>query len=151
MAVKKVKEETIKKEEIKLPEGEYFYAVGKRKTSIAQVRVYLASKTSRGIVINGRNLDKYFSLDRLQTDVKAPLVAVGQDGKAEVIVKVVGGGITGQAEATRLGIARALVKFDNTYKKALRDLGFMTRDSRIVERKKPGLKKARRAPQWAKR
>jgi small subunit ribosomal protein S9 len=87
----------------------------------------------------------------LQATVSAPLVAVGQDGKADVIVKVVGGGITGQAEAVRLGIARALVKFDNTYKKTLRDLGFMTRDSRIVERKKPGLKKARRAPQWAKR
>lgn len=151
MAVKKVKEETIKKEETKLPDGEYFYAVGKRKTSIAQVRIYFASKAPQGVVVNGRNLDKYFTLERLQATVSSPLAAVGQDGKTDVIVKVVGGGITGQAEAARLGIARALVKFDNTYKKTLRDLGFMTRDSRIVERKKPGLKKARRAPQWAKR
>ncbi|MFA6382986.1 MAG: 30S ribosomal protein S9 [Parcubacteria group bacterium] len=134
-----------------MPDGEYFYAVGKRKTSIAQVRIYLASKAPQGVVVNGRNLDKYFTLERLQATVSAPLVAVGQEGKTDVIVKVVGGGITGQAEAARLGIARALVKFDNTYKKTLRDLGFMTRDSRIVERKKPGLKKARRAPQWAKR
>jgi small subunit ribosomal protein S9 len=145
------KEIETQKEQRKTPSGEYFYAVGKRKTSIAQVRVYLASKAPQGVVINGRDLDKYFSLERLQTTVKAPLLAIGQEGKADVVVKVVGGGITGQAEAVRLGIARALVKFDNTYKKALRDLGFLTRDSRIVERKKPGLKKARRAPQWAKR
>jgi small subunit ribosomal protein S9 len=102
-------------------------------------------------VVNGRKFAEYFPLERLQSIVLSPLVAVGQDGKMEVFAKVVGGGFSGQADAVRLGVARALIKFDATYKKALRDLGFLTRDARIVERKKPGLKKARRAPQWAKR
>lgn len=150
MAVKKVKK-VAAKEEMKTPDGEYFYAVGKRKTSIAQVRVYLASKGDQGIMVNGKKADNYFTLDRLRAAVAAPLVAVGQDGKADVLVKVVGGGFTGQAEATRLGIARALIKFDINLKKTLRDLGFLTRDARVVERKKPGLRKARRSPQWAKR
>lgn len=152
MATKILKKKAeAKKEEMKFPEGEYFYAVGKRKTSIAQVRVYLASKGYQGIMVNGKKMEKYFTLDRLRDAVAAPLVAVGQDGKADVLVKVVGGGFTGQAEATRLGIARALIKFDVTLKKTLRDLGFLTRDARVVERKKPGLRKARRSPQWAKR
>ena len=152
MVVKKnsKKEEVEIKEEAKAPEGEYFYAVGRRKSSIAQIRLYPGSKIKE-IIINERALNDYFSLDRLQTLVKAPLAAVGQEGKAGVVVKVVGGGINGQAEAIRLGIARALVKFDETCKRSLRNLGYMTRDARVVERKKPGLKKARRAPQWAKR
>jgi small subunit ribosomal protein S9 len=138
------------KEEKESPEGEYFYAVGKRKTSIAQVRLYPSSK-AKGVVINGKKLENYFPVERLQNLVKAPVAAVGQEGKADVVAKVVGGGITGQAGAGRLGIARALVKYDSTYKKVLRDLGYMTRDARVVERKKPGLKKARKSPQWAKR
>jgi small subunit ribosomal protein S9 len=152
MAVKKTttKVEAEVKEELKSPEGKYVYAVGKRKTSIAQVRLYPGSK-AKGIVINGKKLENYFPLERLQNVVKAPMAAVGQEGKMDMIAKVVGGGITGQAEAVRLGIARALVISDNTSKKVLRDLGYMTRDARVVERKKPGLKKARKAPQWAKR
>lgn len=153
MAVKKVKEikEAAKKDETKNSAGKYFYAVGKRKTSIAQVRLYPTVKTEKGIMVNGKTAANYFPIERLQDSINAPILAVGQEGKFEVIVKVVGGGITGQAEAIRLGIARALVKFDEAYRKALRSFGFLTRDARVVERKKPGLKKARRAPQWAKR
>jgi len=151
MATKKTPKKKAVRELIQVPDGVYFYAVGKRKTSIAQVRVYANSKEANGVVVNGRKFAEYFPLERLQSTVLSPLVAVGQEGKMEVFAKVVGGGFTGQADAVRLGIARALIKFDATYKKALRDLGFLTRDARIVERKKPGLKKARRAPQWAKR
>lgn len=150
MAVKKAKE-TVKKEEVEIPTGKYFYAVGKRKTSIAQVRLYPTGKAGEGVMVNGKTMANYFPLERLQASINAPISAVGQDGKVEISVKVVGGGITGQAEAIRLGISRALVLMDATYRKTLRDLGFMTRDARVVERKKPGLRKARRSPQWAKR
>jgi len=151
MAVKKVKKVVVKTEEIKTPAGKYFYAVGKRKTSIAQVRLYPTGKIGEGIMVNGKKVANYFPIERLQASISAPILAVGQEGKVEVSAKVVGGGITGQTEAIRLGISRALVIMDESYRKTLRDLGFLTRDARIVERKKPGLKKARRAPQWAKR
>lgn len=131
--------------------GKYYYTVGKRKTAIAQVRLYPVEKSERGIVINGIGVDQYFSLGRLQSIIKSPLALVGQEGKADVSVKVSGGGISGQAEAVRLGIARALALFDDKNRKVLRSMGLLTRDARIVERKKPGLKKARRAPQWSKR
>lgn len=151
MAVKKVKESKTSESKSENPVGEYFYAVGKRKTSIAQVRIYPAGKEQGGIVVNGKKIENYFPLERLRATIQAPLAATGQAEGMDVTVKVGGGGITGQAEATRLGIARALVKFNEAYRKTLRDLGFLTRDSRIVERKKPGLRKARRSPQWAKR
>jgi small subunit ribosomal protein S9 len=131
--------------------GKYFYAVGKRKTSIAQVRLYPVDKVSREIVVNEKDIKAYFTIERHSDAVKAPLVSAGLDDKFEVSVKVTGGGIMGQAEATRLGVARALVVFDENLKKSLKDLGFLTRDARIVERKKPGHRKARRSPQWAKR
>jgi len=162
MAVKKVKEVAKKParntshsdaggEAIETPAGKYFYAVGKRKTSISQVRLYPTGKVGEGIMVNGKKVANYFPLERLQASINAPILAVGQEEKVEVSAKVVGGGITGQAEAIRLGISRALVLMDATYRKTLRDLGFMTRDARVVERKKPGLRKARRSPQWAKR
>jgi small subunit ribosomal protein S9 len=138
-------------EEKKTAEARYFYAVGKRKTSIAQVKIYPNNKNSEEISINGRKLDEYFAISRSRDLARSPLSVAGQDRKFDVLVKVYGGGISSQAEAVRLGISRALVKFDETLKKSLRDRGFMTRDARKVERKKPGLKKARRAPQWAKR
>ncbi len=132
--------------------GEYFYAVGKRKTSVAQVRIYPAAKDGKSkIIVNEKELDVYFPIARLQNTVKDPLIGAGQEGKFNISAKVYGGGVSSQAEAVRLGMARALVKFDQTFTKALKDLGFLTRDSRAVERKKPGLKKARRSPQWAKR
>jgi small subunit ribosomal protein S9 len=151
MATKKtIKEEKDKKEaaEKKAP---YFYAVGKRKTSVAQVRIFVKGEEAKEALINGKKLETYFTIARLSDTVKAPLIATGQDGNFDVVAKVSGGGINSQAEAIRLGIAKALVKSDETFKKALRDRGFMTRDARKVERKKPGLKKARKSPQWAKR
>jgi small subunit ribosomal protein S9 len=139
-----IKEETSEK-------SRYFYAVGKRKTSIAQVKVYPSDKNLSEITINGRKLEEYFTISRLRDMIKAVPVMAGQDKKFYVSIKVVGGGINSQAEAIRLGISRAMVKFDGELKKSFRNLGFLTRDARKVERKKPGLKKARRAPQWAKR
>lgn len=128
----------------------YFYAVGRRKTSVAQVKLFVSKEKESSVEINKKDSDKYFNLSRYQSTVKAPLAVAG-DRKFFILAHVIGGGIMGQAEAVRLGIARALVKFDEEFKKPLKDLGFLTRDARVVERKKPGLKKARRSPQWAKR
>lgn len=152
MAVKKAREKKVEKqEEPKASRGKYFYAVGKRKTAIAQVRIYPESKEVKGILVNQKEVEKYFPISRFKDMAVAPLFATANQEKFSVAAKISGGGIASQAEAMRLGIARALVKFDETLKKQLRSLGYMTRDARIVERKKPGLKKARRAPQWAKR
>lgn len=150
MATKKVKKEEIKEENAK-ESATYFYAVGKRKTSIAEVRIYPTDKSVEEMTVNGRKMDEYFTISRLRDLIKAPLTVAGQDKKFDVTAKVYGGGISSQSEAIRLGISRALVKFDGELKKPLRDRGFMTRDARKVERKKPGFKKARRSPQWAKR
>jgi len=148
--VKKQAEDKIeeKKEDVNSP---YFYAVGKRKTAIAQVRIYPVEKTSKDFTINDKKMDVYFTVSRHKELAKSPIVASGQEGKFEVSVKVLGGGINSQAEAVRLGISRALVKFDGELRKSLKDRGFLTRDARKVERKKPGKKKARKSPQWAKR
>jgi|WetSurMetagenome_2_1015567.scaffolds.fasta_scaffold347769_1 small subunit ribosomal protein S9 len=129
----------------------YFYGIGKRKTSIAQIKAYPSSKNQSEIIVNEKKVEDYFTISRLADVIKSPLVVAGQDKKFSIIIKVSGGGINSQAEAIRLGISRALVESDATLKKPLRDKGFMTRDARKVERKKPGLRKARRAPQWAKR
>ncbi|HCU70861.1 MAG TPA: 30S ribosomal protein S9 [Candidatus Moranbacteria bacterium] len=131
--------------------GKYFYAVGKRKTSIAQVRIYEIAKEAKGIVVNGKDVKEYFTIERHSELVKAPLVTVGMAEKFDVSVKVCGGGVMGQAEAARLGVARALVIYDENLKKTLKDVGYLTRNARVVERKKPGKRKARRSPQWAKR
>lgn len=132
--------------------GKYFYAVGRRKTSVAQVRIFDQEKaTDADLVVNGKKLKEYFPVASMQSNLLSPLKAVGMTGKVRMTALVRGGGVTGQVEAIRLGIARALVKYDETFKKPLKDLKLMTRDSREVERKKAGLKKARRAPQWAKR
>ncbi len=150
MATKKsVKKKEIKKEEV-VEKARYFYAVGKRKMAVAQIRLYPGGK-EENFLVNNREISKYFTIDRLREIAQAALTASGMAGKFNVAVKVTGGGISAQAEALRLGIARALVKSDETLRKSLRDRGYLTRDPRIVERKKPGLKKARRAPQWAKR
>lgn len=132
----------------------YFSAVGRRKVAVARVRIFESGKESASadnITVNGKKMKEYFPLAELQDIVAAPLEATGQTKNFSVSVKASGGGIRGQAEATRLGIARSLVEFDQNFRKNLRDLGYLTRDSRIVERKKAGLKKARRAPQWQKR
>lgn len=146
------KQATIKEESTENKEKieKYFYAVGKRKTAIAQVRIYPTKKPVETLV-NDKKASKYFSVSRFELVAKSPFVISGLEDKFNTTVKVVGGGINAQAEAIRLGISRALIKFDETLRRSLKDNGFLTRDSRIVERKKPGLKKARKSPQWAKR
>jgi len=151
----KAKAPKIEKEEVKAKketsfEGKYFYAVGKRKTAVAQVRIYPGGKEEKNLV-NGKVWEKYFPLKRLADTAISPLNVSGQEGKFSISVKVNGGGINAQAEAVRLGIARALVISQEDLKKVLRTYGFLTRDARKVERKKPGKKKARKSPQWAKR
>jgi len=129
----------------------YFYATGRRKTAIAKVRVYEKGEKP-GVVVNDVDSAEYFAKNKtLVEKVLAPLSTLGLADKYAISVKVLGGGIVGQAEAIRLGISRALVLMNEEYRKDLKVKGFMTRDPREVERKKPGLKKARRAPQWKKR
>jgi small subunit ribosomal protein S9 len=127
----------------------YFYAVGRRKCAVAQVRVYPGGKGN--IVINNKDLKVYFPPFEFQNTILSPLKLAGQDSAVDVSVKVKGGGKRGQADSIRHGIARALLLLDKDYRKSLRKAGFLTRDARVKERKKPGLKRARRAPQWAKR
>lgn len=151
--VKRKKEEKKeeKKDEKKKTLEKYFYAVGRRKTSVAQVKIFPNGKGNEGdILVNRIKAKEYFPGSSLQNTLLAPLKVAG-DANFKVIVAVKGGGFRGQAEAVRLGMARALVLFNKDLKKQLKDSGFLTRDSRKVERKKPGLKKARKAPQWAKR
>ncbi len=125
-----------------------FYGTGRRKKSIA--RVYLVPGTGV-ITINDRTIDDYFGLETLKVIVRQPLVATDNLGKFDVICKVVGGGFTGQAGAIRHGIARALLQADAENRPTLKAAGFLTRDPRMKERKKYGLKAARRAPQFSKR
>jgi small subunit ribosomal protein S9 len=134
----------------------YFQGIGRRKLSTARIKVFVfagkkESKLEPEIVVNGKSYKEYFTLLELKEIVESPLKAVSADGISSVSISVRGGGIRGQAEAIRLGIARALVLKDQEFKKTLKDLGYLTRDARMVERKKAGLKKARRAPQFSKR
>lgn len=130
----------------------YFYAVGRRKTAVAQIFLYTGAEfKENNSVVNNMSVGNYFPTSTSQNIFFAPFRAVGMKDKAKVSVLVRGGGKQGQVEAVCLGIARALVKFDGNLKKTLKSFGFLTRDARKVERKKPGLKKARRAPQWKKR
>lgn len=125
----------------------YTEAVGRRKTAIARVRL---SAGKGKVTVNGKDILAYFTLPRLVAAAKAPLEQL-QIGDLDVSVKVVGGGIHAQAEAVRLGISRAIVSKSGDWKPRLHAMGFLTRDSRMVERKKYGKRKARRSPQWAKR
>jgi len=130
----------------------YYEGIGRRKTATARVRLYTKTEGIKdGIEINGRSYKEYFPTLEFQKIVEAPLEKMKLLGKFGVTVKVKGGGIRGQAEAIRLGLARALVKFNPAYKRKLKRAGFLTVDARQVERKKYGKKKARRAPQWQKR
>ena len=124
------------------------YGTGRRKSSVA--RVYLVPGTGK-ITINKRDIDEYFGLDTLKVIVRQPLVATETSDKFDVLVNVKGGGYTGQAGAIRHGISRALLSVDGDYKPVLKKAGFLTRDPRMKERKKYGLKAARRAPQFSKR
>ena len=127
----------------------YAYGTGRRKSSTA--RVHLIPNGSGVITINGRGIDDYFGLETLKLIVRQPLVATENTEKFDVEATVVGGGVTGQAGAIRHGIARALLKVDENYRAALKAAGYLTRDPRMKERKKYGLKAARRAPQFSKR
>ena len=126
-----------------------YWGTGRRKKAIARVRLIPAGDGA--ITINGKTVDEYLCLDTLKLIVRQPLVLVEADAKYDVIVNVCGGGFTGQAGAIRHGIARALLLAEPETRDALKKAGFLTRDSRMKERKKYGLKKARRAPQFSKR
>ena len=126
----------------------YFYGTGRRKKSIARVRIVPGTGV---ITINGRDIDDYFGLETLKLIVNQPFGVTGTEGKFDIIATVTGGGITGQAGAIRHGLSRALLQADPNYRAALKTAGFLTRDPRMKERKKYGLKAARRAPQFSKR
>ena len=125
-----------------------YYGTGRRKSSVA--RVYLVPGTGK-ITINKRDIDEYLGLETLKVIVRQPLVATENTEKFDVLVNVKGGGYTGQAGAIRHGISRALLNVDADFRPTLKKAGFLTRDPRMKERKKPGLKAARRAPQFSKR
>ena len=127
----------------------YMYGTGRRKSSVA--RVHLIPNGTGVITINGREIDDYFGLETLKLIVRQPLVATSTIGKVDVEATVKGGGVSGQAGAIRHGIARALVVLDENYRPTLKAAGLLTRDPRMKERKKYGLKAARRAPQFSKR
>ncbi len=126
----------------------YFYGTGRRKKSVARVRLYPGSGE---ITINGRSIDEYFGLETLKLIVNQPFGVTGTQGKFDIVANVTGGGISGQAGAIRHGVARALLAADANFRPALKAAGFLTRDPRMKERKKYGLKAARRAPQFSKR
>lgn len=146
-----VLEESAESEEAKkdAKPGKYFEAVGKRKTSVARVRLF--TQGEKDIVVNDKAFDKYFPSLELQQIVLSSLDKMKCVGHFRVLIRLSGGGIHSQAEAARHGIARALVKFNPDFRKKLRRSGYITRDPRSRERKKFGLKRARRAPQWSKR
>ena len=126
----------------------FFYGTGRRKKSVARVRVYAGTGK---IIINDREIDDYFGLETLKLIVRQPLNLTGTLDKFDIICRVAGGGVTGQAGAIRHGISRALLEYDANLRPALKKAGFLTRDPRMKERKKYGLKGARRAPQFSKR
>lgn len=127
----------------------YYEAVGRRKTAIARVRLYSSAKSSYDV--NGKELNDYFPTKELQMIVRDPVEIAKIEEKFKVTAKIVGGGVHSQAEALRHGIARALVEFDGELRKKVKKAGFLARDQRAKERRKFGLKKARKAPQWSKR
>ncbi|MBQ4232420.1 MAG: 30S ribosomal protein S9 [Lachnospiraceae bacterium] len=129
--------------------SEKYYGTGRRKNSVA--RVYLIPGGSGKITINKRDIDEYLGLETLKIIVRQPLELTKTNGKYDIVVTVKGGGFTGQAGAIRHGIARALTEADQDYRPVLKKAGYLTRDPRMKERKKYGLKKARRAPQFSKR
>ena len=129
-------------------QGEYFYANGKRKSAIAKVRLY---KGEGKIFVNGKEIKEWQDYKEQTQKIITPLKVTGMDGKFDISIKVIGGGHNAQAEAMRLGISKALVVFDPTLRGTLKKLGLISRDQRVKERKKPGLKSARRASQFSKR
>lgn len=130
-------------------DGAYLFAIGRRKTSVALVRVI---KNGKGLItVNGKPMESYFTTFETRNAITSPLKMAGQENAVDVSAQVKGGGMRGQSESVRLGIARALTELNPVFRKTLKKLGYLTRDPRAKERKKPGLKRARRAPQWSKR
>lgn len=129
--------------------GSFIPAIGRRKTSVARVRLIKNGKGT--ITVNGKKMESFFTTYDLREQVMAPLKTVGQETAVDVSAKVEGGGIRGQSDALRQGISRALIELNPTFRTALKKLGYLTRDSRKRERKKFGKKSARRSPQWSKR
>lgn len=127
----------------------YYYAIGRRKNAVAQIRLY--KKGEGEIKVNGKDMKDYFPREEWQGNILAPLKAMGQMNKLNVIATVKGGGVNAQSEAIRLGVSRALLQLNPIFRRGLKKYGYLTRDARKKERKKPGLKRARRAPQWQKR
>jgi small subunit ribosomal protein S9 len=127
----------------------YYEGLGRRKVATARVRLYTEGEGS--FVLNDKPIEEYFSRAVDQVNIKQPFQVTDTEGRFDVTIKVMGGGVSGQAGAVRLGIARALLKADPEYRKVLREHGMLTRDARAKERKKPGLKRARKAPQYTKR
>ncbi len=148
--IKKItKAKTIKDEKLSpLKPEHYFEAVGRRKSAVARLRLY---PKKSDFEVNSQKLEDYFKIVRLRKRALEALEKIKIPEKLGAVIKVRGGGPSGQADAIRLALARALVKFNAEFRKKLRRLGLLTRDARVVERKKYGLKKARRAPQWKKR
>ena len=126
----------------------YFYGTGRRKSSVARVRLYPGTGA---ITINGKDIDAYFGLDTLKLIINQPFGVTGTEGKFDIVANVTGGGFSGQAGAIRHGVSRALLLADDTFRAPLKKAGFLTRDPRMKERKKYGLKAARRASQFSKR
>lgn len=145
------KKPTIKKVDKKEKplKGQYFEALGKRKTAVARVRLYV--KGDKEIIVNGKSFKEYFTGFTLQETVQAPLVLMELQDKFRITVILKGGGTFSQAEALRHGISRAIEIYNPEFRQKLKQAGFLTRDSRMRERKKPGLKRARKSPQWSKR
>lgn len=148
---KPVKKTVVKKTPAKktVAVSKYLEATGRRKTAVARVRIY--PKGSGEIVVNDKNYTDYFQKKELQEMIISPFDKMNIEEKFKITVKVRGGGINAQAEAIRHGVSRALVMFDEEFKRRLRKIGYLTRDPRMKERKKFGLKRARKAPQWSKR
>jgi small subunit ribosomal protein S9 len=130
-------------------EEKFWQGVGRRKTAVAVVKIFKEKEGS--FLVNEKPIEKYFPLFELQKTAKAPLELLKLENKFRILALVNGGGLVAQAEAIRLGLARALVSFKEEFRKKLKKAGFLKRDPRVKERKKPGLKRARRAPQWQKR
>jgi len=152
----KVKSEPkAEKTKAKPKKGKYYEAVGRRKTAIARVRLFTASPSQSvvegNLIINNKPYKEFFPTLELQNTIEAPLKLLKSLNRFMVTVKVKGGGLSGQAGAVKHGLARALILFESNFRKKLKKAGFLTRDPRKKERKKYGLKKARRAPQWSKR
>ncbi len=147
--MEKTKENLTKSNSPEIKSGRYIEAVGRRKTSVARVRI--SKNTKDDFTINNKELYSYFPTEELQLKVKEAMNLIADLPKFTVSAKVSGSGISSQAEAIRHGISRALVKFDEELRKELKKAGFLKRDPRSKERKKPGLKKARKAAQWSKR